>query len=122
MPYQKHHTTREQQAQASASEDDWTKEVLPRLPAQLEEQARKLKAFERSRKISSATALLRGLLVYVYTAHSFQHLSIWSVVAGVADVSATDWRNRLRKAGAWLDWLLQEVLAMATPVSPWLGR
>jgi hypothetical protein len=88
----------------------------------LEEQAMKLKAFERSRKISSAPDLLRGLLVYVYTAHSFQHVSIWSVLCGVADVSATDWRKRLRKAGEWLDWLLQEVLAMAAPVSPWLGR
>jgi hypothetical protein len=86
MPYQKHPTTREHQAQASASEDEWTKEVLPRLPAQLEEQAMKLKAFERSRKISSATDLLRGLLVYVSTAHSFQQVSIWGVLCGVADV------------------------------------
>jgi hypothetical protein len=81
-----------------------------------------LKAFERCRKIGSATDLLRGLLAYVYTTHSFVHLSIWSLVLGIADVSATDWRKRLQKAGPWLDWLLQEVLAMASPVSPWLGR
>src|SRR5213078_1906285 len=73
-------------------------------PAQLEEQAKKLKAFERCREISSATDLLRGLLAYVYTAHSFQHLSMWSVLVGLADVSANDWRKRLQKASAWLDW------------------
>ena len=74
-------------------------------------QAKKLKAFERCREISSATDLLRGLLAYVYTAHSFQHLSLWSVLIGLADVSANAWRKHLRKASEWLDWLLQDVLA-----------
>ena len=73
MPKHSHHTTREQDRQATQSEDDWSKQVLPQLPANLQEQAMKLKAFERSRKISSASDLLRGLLAYVYTAHSFQH-------------------------------------------------
>jgi hypothetical protein len=118
MPKPLYHTTREQDLQASQSEDDWSKQVLPRLPAHLEEQARKLKAFERSRQIGSASDLLRGLLAYVYTTHSFQHLGIWSVLIGLANVSANDWRKRLQKAGAWLDWLLQEVLATASPVSP----
>jgi|GEM_PF-558746 len=122
MPKPLYHTTREQDLQASQSEDDWSKQVLPRLPAHLEEQAKKLKAFERSRQIGSATDLLRGLLAYVYTAHSFQHLSMWSVLVGVADVSANDWRKRLQKASAWLDWLLQEVLAMASGTSVWLVR
>src|SRR5712692_3645456 len=76
----------------------------------------------RSRNIRSATDLLRGILADVYTAHSFQHLSLWSVLIGLAEVSANAWRKRLRKASAWLDWLFQEVLAMAAPVSPWLVR
>ena len=122
MPKPLYHTTREQASQASQSEDDWSKQILAQLPANLQEQARKLKAFERSRKISSASDLLRGLLAYVYTAHSFQHLSMWSVLLGVADVSANDWRKRLQKASAWLDWLLQEVLAMASVTSVWLVR
>ncbi len=122
MPDQKHHTTIEENAQGTESQDDWQTEVVPRLPAQLEEQAKKLKAFERSREIGSATALLRGLLAYVYTTHSFQHLSIWSALVGLADVSANAWRKHLRKASDWLDWLLQEMLAIASPVSPWLVR
>jgi len=119
MPPQKHHTTTEESSQAIGSQDDWTKEVVPHLPAQVEEQAKKLKALERERSISSATDLLRGLLAYVYTAHSFQQLSMWSLLIGLADVSANDWRKRLRKAS---DWLLQEVLAMASVTSVWLVR
>src|SRR6266566_9718880 len=119
MPDQKHTTIVEENGQGNGKQDDWEKEVVPRLPAYLEEQAKKLKAFERSREISSATDLLRGLLAYVYTAHSFQHLSMWSVLIGLADVSANAWRKRLQKAS---DWLLQEVLSTAEPLSPWLAR
>src|SRR5436309_11306273 len=120
MPDQKHTTIVEENGQGNGNQDDWEKEVVPRLPAYLEEQAKKLKAFERSREISSATDLLRGLLAYVYTAHSFQQLSMWSLLIGLADVSANDWRKRLRKANDWLTWLLLEVLAMFVVVSPWL--
>ena len=122
MPDQQHHTTTEDISQGSGDQDDWRKEIIPRFPATLEEQAMKLKALERSRKIVCATDLLRGLLAYVYTAHSFAHLSIWSVLLGVADVSANDWRKRLQKESPWLDWLLQEVLAISSAVSPWLPR
>lgn len=93
MPYQKHSTIPEGNTQEIERQDDWTKEVVPRLPAQLEEQAQKLKAFERCRKIGSATDLLRGLLASVYTTHSFQHVGMWSILIGLADVSANDWRN-----------------------------
>jgi DDE family transposase len=121
MPYQHHDTTSEETKQALSSQDEWTQQVLARLPSQMQEQANKLKAFERSRKISTAGDLLRGLLAYVYTAHSFQHVGLWSVLIGMADVPATDWRKRLRQASAWLDWLLQELLASAAGASrPWL--
>lgn len=122
MPKQSDHTTESEKRQGNGKQDDWTKEIVPRLPALMSEQAMKLKAFERCREISSATDLLRGLLAYVYTTHSFQHLSMWSVLIGLADVSANAWRKRLRKASDWLDWLLQEVLVMSSCVSPYLAR
>jgi Transposase DDE domain len=122
MPKHLHSMTREDHSQENGGQDDWSKEVVPRLPAHLEEEAKKLKAFERCREISKASDLLRGLLAYVYTVHSFQHLSMWSVLIGLADVSANAWRKRLRKASDWLDWLLQEVLAMASGASLWLVR
>ncbi len=122
MPDKNYDTTIEEVSPENGKQDDWEKEVVPRLPAQVGEQANKLKAFERQRAIGSATDLLRGLLAYVYTAHSFAHLSMWSLLIGLADVSANDWRKRLQKASSWLDWLLQEVLASAGAVSPWLAR
>jgi Transposase DDE domain len=122
MPDQKYDTTAEEDVQENGSQDDWTKEVVPRLPIQLEEQARKLKAIEREREVSRASDLLRGLLGYVYVAHSFAHLGMLSVLIGLADVSANAWRKRLRKSSNWLDWLLQELLAMAGATSPWLAR
>ncbi len=63
----------------------------------MEDQAKALGAFERSRQIGSASDLLRGVLAYVYTVHSFEYLSIWSVLLGLAEVSANDWCKRLRQ-------------------------
>ncbi len=123
MPHKTQDTISHEPMQATATlADEWAREVLARLPENMQQQARVLKAFERSRQIRCATDLLRGLLAYVYTAHSFQHLSMWSVLLGMADVSATDWRKRLQRASAWLSWLLEEVLAASTAVSPWLVR
>ncbi len=122
MPDQKYHTEIDEKVQEMGDQDDWAKEIVPRLPAHLEEQAKQLKAIERCREISKASDLLRGLLAYVYVTHSFQHLSLWSVLIGLGDVSANAWRKRLQKASTWLDWVLQEVLAMAEPLSPWLVR
>jgi hypothetical protein len=122
MPDRIHDTTTTLAQMEACQQDDWSQEVVPRLPVGVQQQAVALKAFERSRQIRCATDLLRGVLAYVYTVHSFQHLSMWSVLLGVAEVSANDWRKRLQRASAWLSWLLQEVLAASSAVSPWLVR
>jgi hypothetical protein len=122
MPETIHDTTKRRHLQAEQPADDWSSEVVPRLPKRLEEQAKVLKAFKRSREIRSASELLRGLLAYVYTVHSFQHLAIWSVLIGLAEVSANNWRKRLQRACAWGQWLLQEVLAVSNALAPWVLR
>jgi hypothetical protein len=122
MSSTQHDTPNVSARQEQPSTQSWEREVVPRLPQGLEQEARARKAFERSRQIGSATDLLRGVLAYVYTVHSFVHLSMWSVLVGVADISANAWRKRLRQAGPWLEWLLQEVLASSTAVAPWLAR
>lgn len=123
MPSQTDDTTRTTKAQEpELKADEWKQEIVPRLPAQLDQQARALKAWQRSREIRSGSDLLRGLLAYVFTVHSFQHLSIWSTVIGLAEVSANDWRKRLRQASSWGQWLLQELLASASALAPWVVR
>jgi hypothetical protein len=121
MPYQTHDTMTSDLLQADQLADDWTTEVVARLPETFVQQAKALKAFERSRQLRSPADLLRGLLAYVYITHSFAHLSMWSVLIGLADVSATDWRKRVPRASAWGNWLLQEVLAASRAVARLFG-
>ena len=92
----------------------WRREVGPRLPSNLVEKAKELKAFERVRGIADPLDLLRGLLAYVLCAQasSFRRLGVWAMLVEVASISDTAWRKRLVKASAWLLWLLGALLAV----------
>jgi hypothetical protein len=91
------------------------------LPSDLATQAHTLGAWKRTRAFATPSDLLRGLLAYVLCAPAFRQLGIWGVLTGVADVSDTAWRKRLRHASAWLLWLLAELLPAAPP-TPWLSQ
>jgi len=118
MSCQKKYTVPEVTDQATKLiDEEWEEQVLKRLPAETEEQAFRLRAFVRYREVKSVGDLLRALLAYVLSVHSFRQLGSWAVVLGLANISETAWRKRLRAATAWLLWLLGALLAgPAAPV------
>src|SRR5260370_40142189 len=86
--------------------DLWETEIVPQLPATLDEQARALKAYQRYREIKRASDLLRALLAWVLGGCSFRQLGCWAVILGVADISEAAWRKRVRQCGEWLHMVL----------------
>jgi hypothetical protein len=112
MPRRDHHSVLPADPQSPA-EQDWQMLVEQHLPADLEAQARQLKAFQRARGLPSALLLLRGLLYYVLSHSSLRDLSAWSRLIGLTSkvISSQAWHQRLLASADWLLWLFNTLLA-----------
>jgi hypothetical protein len=111
-----HHKPTNQLTQESIIQDErWEVEVLPRLPANWEEQAKINKAFQRKREIARASILLRAVLAYVLGVMSVREWSAWAVLVGLANISEAAWRKRLRTSSAWLFWVFCQLVSVPPP-------
>lgn len=113
MPHTTHDTVPPLSEQlAQVIEEGWEQDVLSQLPSDYEQQAHATGAFVRVRGLACVGDLLRGLLAYVLCTSSLRHLGAWAVLIGLANLSHVAWQKRLRRARAFLLWLLSEVLAV----------
>jgi Transposase DDE domain len=109
MSFRSNDTAEKGRLQEAQIVDGWEQEIVPLLPKNLEEFAFRLGAMRRKKgKLLSASDLLRGILAYDLFAGSFRLLGAWGTIREIADMADTSWRDRLRKSGPWLEWLLNE--------------
>ena len=117
------HKPKKNKEQALALVDHlWETEIVPQLPTDLEEQAKKHKAFQRQRQVADAYDLLRAILGYVLGGLSTRQWGAWAVIIGLADISDRAWSKRLQKSGAWLLWLFGELTVIETGAAKLFGQ
>jgi hypothetical protein len=102
------------------NEEDW-QGMLKRLPGDWQEQAFKLGAWQRQRKLACRGNLLRALLVYAACGYSFRQLGLWATLTGVGSLSERAWRKRVERAQEWIEWLLGALIGTQTTPG-WLAR
>lgn len=80
------------------------KQLVPELD--LEQSARMMGAFKRSRKITSASDLLHLVFIYSFCGLSLRESSAWAYSTGKADISDVALLKRFKKCIPWLHYLL----------------
>lgn len=73
--------------------NNWDHKILPHLPQQLDEIAKRTGAMQRKRGVGSAIDLLRMLFLYASPKISFRILAVAACAFGTASVSDTAWRT-----------------------------
>ena len=87
------------------NDSDWSY-VLTLLPEGLEQSARQHQAIERARKIKSAEALLRVVLLYCFCGLSLSAVGSWWEQSGLGTLTKKAVEKRLQKSCNWIQALL----------------
>lgn len=102
----------------SLNVDDDYSYLISFLPDGWQEQARRLGALKRCRKIPDAAMLLRLLLVHLAEGCSLRETAARFRQGGLLSLSDVAVMDRLRQAGDWFCWLNQEMLRRWVVKSP----
>lgn len=81
------------------------------LPAGWAEQAKRLGALRRQRKVASAEQLLRVLLIHLVDGCSLRETVVRARTGGLARITDVALLKRLRAASEWLRWMAVQMLA-----------
>ncbi len=95
--------------------ENWNNKILPHLPQQMDEMAKRTGALHRKRGVCSCVDLLRMLFLYASSNFSFRILAAAACALGISAISDTAWRKRFSKAAPFLREILHSLLSSFLP-------
>ena len=96
---------------------NWDNKILPHLPQQMDEMAKRTGALYRKRGVCSCVDLLRMLFLYASSDFSFRILATAACALGISVISDTAWRKRFSKAAPFLREILHSLLSAFLPAA-----
>ena len=96
---------------------NWDNKILPHLPQQMDEMAKRTGTLHRKRGVCSCIDLLRMLFLYSCSNFSFRILAAAACALGVSTISDTAWRKHFSKAAPFLREILHSLLSAFLPVT-----
>lgn len=96
---------------------NWDNTILPHLPQQMDEMAKRTGALRRKRGVCSSADLLRMLFLYACSNFSFRILAAAACALGISVISDTDWRKHFSKAAPFLREILHSLLCAFLPAA-----
>ena len=97
--------------------ENWNNIILPHLPQQMDEMAKRTGALYRKRGVCSCVDLLRMLFLYASSNFSFRILATAACALGISAISDTAWRKRFSKAAPFLREILHSLLSAFLPAT-----
>ncbi len=97
--------------------ENWNNIILPHLPQQMDEMAKRTGVLYRKRGVCSCVDLLRMLFLYASSNFSFRILATAACALGISAISDTAWRKRFSKAAPFLREILHSLLSAFLPAT-----